>query len=334
MPPARTKTTPSALGRLISAPAPKNPRASKRSPKSSCEAMTRESARATPPCPATKAIPPRINAPRRPEASEYISARDVSSGLAVKSVITSPTAPVARPEMVMNAAGPSALWAAALKFVWVATDKPTSTAITTAYRKRYPLTDYGEPQPSLKDIRVGGSRAWPLQAVDLCLASVPVAVEACLVERTPDELQPDGQPRAGEAARDGEARETVEVGRPRQPGQRREHELFVTLNLYLSLTYLGGRHGDGRRQEHIHLSQSALELFQRAALRYLLRLRVAVSLQMLCVADTLAGLVTELLRLALQTLLVDGVGLDGEDDPLRFERLRKVRDLDLTYFHS
>ena len=108
----------------------------------------------------------------------------------------------------------------------------------------------------------------------------------------------------------------------------------MTPNLYLSLAYLGGRDGDGRRQEHLHLSQSALELFQRAALRYLLRLRVAVSLQMLCVADTLAGLVTELLRLALQTLLVDGVGLDGEYDPLRLARLLEVRDLDLSYFHS
>jgi hypothetical protein len=40
--------------------------------------------------------------------------------------------------MVMNAAGPSALWGAALMLVWVATDKPTSTAITTAYRKTLP----------------------------------------------------------------------------------------------------------------------------------------------------------------------------------------------------
>jgi hypothetical protein len=38
---------------------------------------------------------------------------------------------------------------------------------------------------------------------------------------------------------------------------------------------------------------------------------------MLTVEDVLADLIVELLRFALQTLLVDGVGLGGEGEPLR-----------------
>src|SRR5215208_1477960 len=324
MPPASTRNTPSNMGQLSSTPAPNIPSASRRSPKSNCEAITKESARATPPCPATKAIPPRINAPRSPETSEHPIAHDVSSGLTVKSVITNPTTPVARAEMAINTAGPSALWATALKFAWVATARPTSTAITTACRKTLPLTDYGVPQLHLKDTRVRSSRARPLQTLDLRLVGVRVAVEGCLVERTPDELQANGQPRAGKAARDGETREAVEVGRPGQPGQHREHVLTVAVDLHLSLPYLRGGDRDGRRQEHVHVSQSMPELFQRAPPGHLLRPSVAVGLQILAITDPLADLLAELPRLALQTLLVDGVGLGGEDDPLRLERLREM----------
>ena len=72
------------------------------------------------------------------DASEHPIARDVSSGLTVKSAITNPTTPVARPETAINTAGPSALWATTLKIPWVATARPTSTAITTACRKTLP----------------------------------------------------------------------------------------------------------------------------------------------------------------------------------------------------
>src|ERR687886_1991907 len=55
---------------------------------------------------------------------------------------------------------------------------------------------------------------------------------------------------------------------------------------------------------------------------------------MLTVEDVLADLIVELLRFALQTLLVDGVGLGGEGEPLRLECLVKVRDINLPHLCS
>src|ERR671932_574925 len=55
---------------------------------------------------------------------------------------------------------------------------------------------------------------------------------------------------------------------------------------------------------------------------------------MLAVEDVLAGLIIELLRFTVQTLLMDGVGLGGEGEPLRLERLVEVWDLDLPHLCS
>src|SRR5919199_4351513 len=55
---------------------------------------------------------------------------------------------------------------------------------------------------------------------------------------------------------------------------------------------------------------------------------------MLAVEDVLAGLIIELLRFVLQTLLMDGVGLGGEGEPLPLECLVEVWDLDLPYLCS
>src|ERR687886_621519 len=55
---------------------------------------------------------------------------------------------------------------------------------------------------------------------------------------------------------------------------------------------------------------------------------------MLTVEDVLADLIVELLRFALQTLLMDSVGLGGEGEPLRLERLVKMRNLNLPHLCS
>src|SRR5215210_6782710 len=64
---------------------------------------------------------------------------------------------------------------------------------------------------------------------------------------------------------------------------------------------------------------------------YLLCPRVAVGLQTLAVEDAFAGFVIELLRLAFQPLLVNGVSLTGKGESQCLECLPEVRDLDLAH---
>jgi hypothetical protein len=49
-----------------------------------------------------------------------------------------------------------------------------------------------------------------------------------------------------------------------------------------------------------------------------------VGLEPLAFQEAFANLLVELLRCALQALLVDRVGVGGQDVPLRLERLREV----------
>src|SRR5215213_11262684 len=64
------------------------------------------------------------------------------------------------------------------------------------------------------------------------------------------------------------------------------------------------------------------------------RVRVAVGPRALAVHQALADLFAEALRLIFETLLVDGVGLRGEDEPLRVQRLPQVGDLDLAHLRA
>src|SRR5215210_6836660 len=80
--------------------------------------------------------------------------RPENSGLDANRATASATNPVVNPDKEAKRAGPKDLWAAEAKLVWRATATPTSTAIITAYRKRYPLTDPGTSyELSSKDIR-------------------------------------------------------------------------------------------------------------------------------------------------------------------------------------
>src|SRR5215204_2451064 len=177
---------------------------------------------------------------------------------------------------------------------------------------------------SPKDLSLGRVRG------DSLLVGVPKAVEGRLVERTTDELHADRQPRGGKAAGDGETREAVEVRRAREAGHRRADGLLVASDVDLPLVY--ERRGDRQRrgQEDVRLTERPAELVLRQEFP-LLGVRVAIGFRAFAVQEALADLLSELLGLGLQALLMDGVGVGGQGEPLRLERLPEVRDPDLPY---
>jgi hypothetical protein len=72
---------------------------------------------------------------------------------------------------------------------------------------------------------------------EFLLESLPKAVEVCLIEGSPDELQPDRKSRGRQTARHREARKSSEICRPRQAGELQTHESFVAVYIYFPLPY-------------------------------------------------------------------------------------------------
>src|SRR5829696_4706908 len=162
------------------------------------------------------------------------------------------------------------------------------------------------------------------------LVGVAETVEGGFVEGAADELQPDGEVRGRGAAGHREAGQTVYVGRAREAGEGRVYGLIVVAYLRLALPDLRRRDRDRRGDEHVYRAQRVLELSPGAQLP-LPGVRVPEGLEPLAVEQPFETLIVELFGGRLQALLVHGVGLRGQDEPLRVQGIPQLGNLDLPH---